>query len=343
MINFGFLYEQHMSKTIRWGIAGPGKIARSFADDLKLVSNAKLTAVGSRNYDRASGFAKEYNAPFAYGSYQELFTSQEVDVIYIATPHTSHAELSIAAMEQGKHVLCEKPLATNKQDVERMIAAARSNDVFLMEALWSRFNPTIRALLSHIDNGDIGEVKYLHADFAFYALDRSEQGRLLNPALAGGSILDIGIYPIFLAYLLLGKPEKVMAVSNFYKTGVEIQTSMIFSYESAQAILYSGLSSTSEMKAEISGTEGSIFLDPRWHQAQGYSVEKNGHTEHFDLPTLGKGYTYEIEEVQRCLTEGRKESELWTMDNSLDLISLMDQIREQANVVFPFEDGSETV
>ena len=326
-----------MKHPIRWGIAGPGKIAHQFAQDLSLVPGNNLTAVGSRNLERARSFADQYQAEHAYGSYLELFESEELDVVYIATPHNSHAELSIMAMNNGKHVLCEKPLATNQKDVERIIAAARSNNVFLMEALWSRFNPSIRQVLHHVSNGDIGKVHYIHADFAFYALEKSEEGRLLNPDLAGGSILDIGIYPIFLAYLILGIPEKIMATSNFYKTGVEIQTSMIFSYKDAQAILYSGLNSTSEMKAEISGTGGSLFLQPRWHEARGYSMEKNGQTEVFDMPTLGNGYTYEIEEVQQCLGQNLTESKLWSLQNSLDMIRIMDEIRKQGQVVFPFD------
>ena len=326
-----------MDNSIRWGIAGPGNIAHKFAEDIKLVSGGKLTAVGSRTLERAESFAQQHDAHLAFGSYQELFNCPEVDVVYIATPHTSHAELSIAAMNSGKHVLCEKPLATNSSDVEQMISVAEANNVFLMEALWSRFNPSVLAVLDHVRNGDIGEVKYINADFAFYSLDRSEEGRLLNPALAGGSILDIGIYPIFLAYLILGVPEQILATSNFYKTGVEIQTSMIFSYPKAQAVLYSGLNSKSEMKAEISGTKGSLFLDPRWHEASGYIIELTDESGHFDLPTNGNGYTYEIEEVQRCLQSGITQSTLWSHQNSRDLILIMDQIREQANVVFPFE------
>ena len=326
-----------MKHLLRWGIAGPGKIAQQFAQDLKLVPGNQLTAVGSRSLERARSFADQYQAEYAYGSYLELFESEELDVVYIATPHNSHAELSIMALNNGKHVLCEKPLATNQRDVERIIAAARSNNVFLMEALWSRFNPSITQVLHRVSHGDIGNVHYLHADFAFYALEKSEEGRLLNPELAGGSILDIGIYPIFLAYLILGIPEKIMATSNFYKTGVEIQTSMIFSYKDAQAILYSGLNSTSEMKAEISGTGGSFYLHPRWHEAQGYSMEKDGHTEVFELPTLGKGYTYEIEEVQQCIANNKTESEKWSLQNSLDMIRIMDEIRKQGRVVFPFD------
>ena len=327
-----------METKIRWGIAGLGNIAHKFAQDLQRVPGAVLTAVGSRNKEKADLFGKEYGAVHCYGSYSELFDSDEVDVIYIATPHTSHKDLSIKAMEAGKHVLCEKPFGINSRDTKAMIEAARENNVFLMEALWSRFNPSIVKVKKHIDKADIGQVVYLQADFAFYALNRNEEGRLLNPELGGGTLLDIGIYPIFLAYLILGKPEKIQASSNFYKTGVEIQTSMIFSYPDAQAILYSGLNSKSEMKAEISGTEGTIFLDPRWHETEGYTLESNGNKEHFDLPTTGNGYTYEIEEVNTCIGVGQLQSELWSHQNSLDLMALMDEVRALGGIKFPFEN-----
>jgi predicted dehydrogenase len=314
-----------------------GNIAQKFADDLKLIADGELTAVASRDIQKAKRFGELNNAKNSFGSYQELFGCTEVDVVYIATPHTSHADLSIMAMNEGRNVLCEKPMGINRGEVERMIASARKNKVFLMEALWSRFNPSIRKVKNLIDEGIIGEVGYLHADFAFYALDKDINGRLLNPALAGGSLLDIGIYPIFLAYLILGFPEKIMASSKIYKTGVDIQTSMIFEYSNAQAILYSGLTSNSEMKAEISGSEGTVFLTPRWHEAQEYSVEKNDKLEKVQLPTRGKGYEYEIEEVHQCLRNGKLESDLWSLKHTYDLIRIMDDIRKQTGVVFPFE------
>ena len=338
MINFGVLATESMDKKIRWGIAGLGNIAHKFAQDLQLVPDAVLTAVGSRNKEKADSFGGQYGAEFCYGSYAELFDSKEVDVIYIATPHTSHRELSIMAMKAGKHVLCEKPFGINRKDSAAMIEVARDEGVFLMEALWSRFNPSIVRLKELVDNNEIGDVVYLHADFAFYSLDRSEDGRLLNPDLGGGTLLDIGIYPIFLAYLILGRPDKILASSNFYKTGVEIQTSMIFSYEGAQAILYSGLNSKSEMKAEISGTRGAIFLDPRWHETEGYSIEADGKQQHFDLPTQGNGYTYEIEEVNECIASGQRQSKMWSHQNSLDLMELMDEVRALGGIKFPFED-----
>lgn len=322
---------------IKWGIVGAGNIAHSFSKDLALVIGGELTAVASRDLDKARSFANEYGAPNAFGSYEELFTSDTVDVIYIATPHTTHAELSIAAMKAGKNVLCEKPVGVNKGEVEAMIKVAKENNVFFMEALWTRFNPTIKKVKELVDNGTIGDIGYLHADFAFYALDRDENGRLLNPALAGGSLLDIGIYPIFLSYLMLGIPKDIKATANFYKTGVEVQISMIFNYEKAQAILYSGLNSNSEMKAEIAGSKGSIFVHPRWHETSGYTLEINGDSSVIEVGKVGKGYTYEIEEVHKCLNAGKTESDLWSHQNSRDLIEIMDTVRSKTGIVFPFE------
>ncbi|MEZ4969836.1 MAG: Gfo/Idh/MocA family oxidoreductase [Flavobacteriaceae bacterium] len=192
-----------MSKKINWGIIGLGNIARNFVKDLALVDEAQVYAAASRNLAKAKEFAAAHNISNAFGSYRELLECREVDVVYIATPHTSHCELSIMAMEHGKHVLCEKPMGVNRAEVEKMIAAAQKNKVFLMEALWSRFNPSIMKVKQLIGNGEIGPLAYVHADFAFYALDRDFNGRVLNPELAGGSLLDIGIYPIFLLIFFL--------------------------------------------------------------------------------------------------------------------------------------------
>ncbi len=324
-----------MDQKIRWGIIGLGKIAHSFVQDLALVNEAVITAVASRSLEKAKEFASEYEVSLAFGSYRELMECEEVDVVYIATPHRFHANLSIMAMDLGKHVLCEKPLGINKKEVEAMIASSKKNKVFLMEALWSRFNPAIRKVKSLVDNGEIGNIAYVHADFAFYALDRDLKGRVLNPELGGGSLLDIGIYPIFLAYLLLGKPDEVLSTSSFYSNGAEIQTSIIFKYQHAQAVLYSGFTSNSTMRAQISGEKGIITIPERWHQAQGYSVQKEQQQEAFRLPTQGKGYFYEIKEVHACLAEGKLESSLWSHQNSLDLIGLMDTIRDQNGIHFP--------
>jgi len=322
---------------VRWGIVGAGNIANSFAKDLALVAGNRLCAVASRSLDKASKFAENHGAEHAFGSYGELFKSDVVDVVYIATPHTSHADLSIRAMHHKKHVLCEKPMGVNSDEVKRMTDKARENKVFLMEALWSRFNPTIRKVKQLVDDGEIGTIAYLKADFAFYGLDRDESGRVLNPDLAGGSVLDIGIYPIFLSYLMLGMPKSITAQAHFYKTGVESQTAMILEYDKAHALLFSGLASNSEMKAEIAGSEGTLFIKPRWHEATGYRLQKGSHLEDVEVGKLGKGYTYEIEEVSSCLKAGQLESKLWSHQNTIDLCSLLDSVREKAGIKFPFE------
>jgi len=323
---------------IRWGIVGAGKIAHSFAKDMALVANNRLCAVASRSLNKASEFAETYGAEHAFGSYDELFKSDVVDVVYIATPHTVHADVSIRAMNHKKHVLCEKPMGVNGDEVKRMLASAKENKVFLMEALWSRFNLTIKKVKQLVDDGEIGTVAYLKADFAFYGLDRDESGRILNPNLAGGTILDIGIYPIFLSYLLLGMPKSITAQSQFYKTGIESQTAMVFEYENAQALLLSSLACNSEMKAEIAGSMGTVFINPRWHEASSYIMEKDGNEELVTLEKIGKGYTYEIEEVASCITNGQFESKLWSHQNTTDLCRLLDTVREKAGIKFPFEE-----
>lgn len=326
-----------MDTKIKWGIVGPGKIATDFTEDLKLVPDADVAAVASRSLDRAQQFADKYNIPNVFGNYDELFNSDTVDIVYVATPHNFHKNLAIQAIESGKHVLCEKPLGVNRAEVEEIVAAAKANGVFMMEGLWSRFNPSVRKAKQMVDDGIIGEVGYLHADFAFYALDRSMDSRLLNPELASGSLLDIGIYPIFLAYLILGMPKEIMAKSNFHENGTELQTSMLFHYENAQAVLYSGLTSKSKMEAEISGTKGEIFIHPRWHEADSCRLGRDGKTQEFELPRQGNGFVYEIEEVHQCLKAKKLESDLWSHQNSLDVAELLDSIREKCGITFPFE------
>ncbi|NKI25140.1 Gfo/Idh/MocA family oxidoreductase [Arenibacter sp. 6A1] len=326
-----------MGQKIRWGIIGLGNIAHHFVKDLAMVNDAEIIAVASRNIVKANEFAAQYGVKQSFGSYESLLQCEEVDVVYIATPHTFHVSIALMAMNYKKNVLCEKPLGVNTDEVERVIACARENKVFLMEALWSRFNPAVQKVKQLVDAKEIGDIAFVHADFAFYAMDRDLKGRVLNPELAGGSLLDIGIYPAFLAYILLGVPEKVLSTSSFYENGVEVQTSMIFKYPRAQAVLYSGFTSKSSMKAEIYGDKGVVCIQPRWHEAQGYSVEKNNEIENFPMPTEGRGYYYEIMEVNDCIRQGKLQSDLWSHQNSLDLIGILDLVRRQSGIVFPFE------
>ncbi|MGD1946615.1 MAG: Gfo/Idh/MocA family protein [Croceivirga sp.] len=324
-------------RPIKWGIVGPGKIAHHFANDLKLVKDAELSAVASRNKQRALDFAKEHNVPNAFEGYETLFQIDLVDILYVATPHVFHKNLTIRAMQYGKHILCEKPLGINLKEVDEMIKMARENKVFLMEALWSRFNPTIRRVKELVEEGRLGVLKYINADFAFYALDRSSDSRLLNPALAGGTLLDIGIYPVFLAYHFLGKPHEIKAVSNFNEMGTEIQTSIIFQYSDAQAVLNSSFTHHSRMSAEIAGSKGRVTLQPRFHETQGFEMTIEGVSESIGLSTTGRGYYHEIVEVNQCIRDGKMESELWSHTDSQELIALLDEIRRISGITFPFE------
>ncbi|MGX1930406.1 Gfo/Idh/MocA family protein [Flagellimonas sp. 2504JD4-2] len=326
-----------MESKIKWGIIGPGNIARKFASDLKLVDGASIMAVASRNLERAQSFANEYGIANVYDNYDALFASDTLDIVYIATPHNFHKNLAIRAMEHGKHVLCEKPLGINRSEVEEIIEVAKKHKVFMMEGLWSRFNPSIKKLKTLVDSREIGDVSYVYADFAFYGLDRDEKSRVLNLDLASGSLLDIGIYPIFLAYLILGMPKEIQASSNFHQNGTEIQTSMIFEYPNAQAVLYSGLTSDSKMEAKISGSNGEIIVPPRWHEADGYTLVKQKEPQEVELPREGNGFVHEILEVHECLENNRLESSLWTHQNSLDLVELMDTVRRKTGIRFPFE------
>ncbi len=333
-----FSRDRFMTGTYRWGFVGLGSIAHQFAQDLRLVEGAVCYAAASRSMNKAAAFADTYGFEQTYGSYAELFADDQVDIVYIATPHDSHATLTIAALEQGKHVMCEKPVALNRKQAERMVEAARANSRFFMEAFLSRFNPSVHAVIDTVRAGTIGQVRYLNADFSF-RVDNQLGSRMYNMDTGGGSLLDMGVYPIFLAYTILGIPDRIQASSKFYPTGADLQTAMLFDYPDAQALLYSSFSSQSNMRATISGTEGRLVLNPVWHETDSYSFFRNDDdTEHrVDLPRTGKGFYYEILECHRCIREGRTESMLWGHQHSLDLIEIVDRVRAKTGLRYPNE------
>lgn len=320
---------------IKWGIVGCGNIANKFASDLSLVKDAELQAVASRNLEKAAAFGQKHNSKKNYGSYDELFLDTDVDIVYIATPHNFHCELSLKAMGHNKHVLCEKPLAINGKEAQKMIALSKEKNLFFMEGLWTRFNPTFVEVKQRIDNGEIGDVKYIKADFSFKS-DHPLDSRVFNLSLGGGAILDIGIYPAFLAYVLLGKPKEILAKSIFHHTtNCDVQTSMLFHYNEAQAVLYSSFMSKSKMIACISGTDGEIYLHDSWHVAQGYTIVQNGEEEVIELPNTGIGFFHEIIECHSCIRKNLIESKLWSHQNSLDLIAILDEARREIVLVYP--------
>lgn len=318
---------------INWGIIGLGNIANQFAADLLLIEDANLVAVASRDFNKAEDFAKQYNCLKAYNSYEALFADDEVDIVYIATPHDSHAELSIKALENGKHVLCEKPMALSYKDAVRMTETSKKYNRFFMEAFWTRFLPSVKEVLEKVNQGIIGDVNYIKADFNFYA-DEKQGGRLFDKKLGGGALYDIGVYPLFLSYIMLGIPKEIIAKSIYSKNGIDLQTSMILNYEKAQAILNASINSESDMKAIIGGTEGHIQLNAPWYVTDGYLIVKDNQQEVFNLPNLGKGYAHEAIECHKCIRNNQIESEFWSHQNSLDLSKIVEEIKNKISLPF---------
>ncbi len=325
-----------MQKTINWGIIGIGKIAEKFATDLKAVSNAQLLAVASSSsLDRAKDFAERYNAPYAYDSYESIFQTPDLDVIYIATPHTLHAQNTLLCLRNKMPVLCEKPFAMNLKQVQRMVEVAHENDTFLMEAMWTRFIPAIQKTIDLIAENRIGKVKSVHADFGFTAPHLPEK-RLLNPTLGGGALLDIGIYPAYLSLLLLGYPSDIQAISNFGSTGIDQTTSFVLGYENeATAVLSCTLNARTRTEALIYGENGYIHIEGRFMEAKRIILHETDKSPVvFDFPRETFGYNFEIEDVNNCLREGKKQSEKIPLSMSVKLISLLDEIRQKAGIIY---------
>lgn len=319
-------------KIFNWGIIGPGRIARKFAADLALLPNARLYAVGSRSAERAAEFAREYSIPNHFDSYEALADCPGLDLVYIATPHSGHCEAAILCLERGLAVLCEKPLALNLAEAQRMAASALQNNAFLMEALWTHFLPPTLQVLEWIETGAIGQIQAVKADFGFPA-QFDPAGRLFDPALGGGALLDIGIYPVFLALLCLGTPQRIEAASAIGRTGVDEDTGMVFQYKNgAMAHLHASLRYHTAIEAFVYGDKGTIQMHSRWHHTRQLTLtpaEGNPLVMQYDYP--GLGYQFEAAEAMRCIEAGLKESPLMPVQFSLDLMETLDRVRKIAS------------
>jgi predicted dehydrogenase len=319
-----------------WGIIAPGGIARKFADDLKYVQNAKLYAVASRSLDRAEAFAKEYGAEHYFGSYEEIVKCENIDAIYIATPHSEHHVNTLMCLNAGIPVLCEKAFAVNIGQVSEMVALSRSKKVFLQEAIWTRFHPSVKKVLELINDGKIGRIVHIAADFGFLSpYDLSN--RIYNLQLTGGSLMDIGIYPLFISKLLLGNPKQIKAVGVLAETGIDLNCSMALNYDSgATASLFSTVAAVTDTICTIYGTKGKIFMHGRFHETKAITLTIEGQEpQTFECERLGHGYSYEAADVQRCIAEGRIENNLLPLQFSEDLMNIMDEVRKQIGVVYP--------
>ena len=327
---------------IRWGILACGRIAKKFAADLQLVDDGVLVAVASRNIDNARAFAKAYPAKYVFGSYEELVNSKEVDAIYIASPHSHHHEHTLLCLNAGKAVLCEKAFAINHRQAMEMVSLARTKNIFLMEALWTRFLPHYLKVREMIADGMIGEPKGILANFGFKPPEPVSP-RLYDPSLGGGTLLDIGIYPIFLAQSLLGLPEKILATMEPASTGIDQQCSMIFQYKTgAIATLFSTFESNLETDADIFGTRGRIRLTNRFYEPSATIQYYTGTIESRAIVSLdresGWGYQYEIRHVNDCLKKGLTESPVHTLDDTLSLMQTVDRVREVAGVKYAVDN-----
>lgn len=321
-------------KNTKWGIIGPGKIAGKFATGLKDVEGAELFAVASRSIAKAENFAEIYSATKAFGSYAEMLKEEDLDVVYIATPHVFHYEHTLLCLKNGKAVLCEKPFAMNKIQVEEMIATAKKENVFLMEALWTQFLPHFRYLVELVKNQKYGKIKKLQADFGFHS-PFQEEHRLYNKALGGGSLLDIGIYPVFLALSLLGKPEKIQAKASLGKTGVDEECEVIFDYpENIKAVLNSSILKKTPTTAIIEFEEALVTVNSRFHEPSTIHIKTPVGEDTLEFEVKSNGYNFEAAHVQEMLKQGRHESDEMTFEKSLQLIGLLDTIRKEIKLEY---------
>jgi len=322
-----------MHKTINWGIIGLGNIAHKFATDLLTIEDAKIYAVASRNQEKANEFASKYNATKAYSSYEALAKDPHIDAVYIATPHTLHKENTILCLDHGIAVLCEKPFAMDSDEVNEMIAKAKDKNVLLMEALWTYFLPHYRYVLKALEDRIYGDVLKLEADFGFYrAFDNSS--RLFNKSLGGGSLLDIGIYPIFASLSALGIPKHIKANATYFENGADSSCDMVFEYEkNVKAILKSTLIEDTPTEAIFYCKKGIIKINHQFHNPSTISLIPNeGEAETIDFNNKTIGYNYEAIHFNELLRQGKTESNVMSFEFSQSLIKTLDDVRNLINL-----------
>lgn len=326
------------TEPIRWGIAATGTIAAGFAEDLALLGDARLVAVASRSAERAERFGDRFAIPRRHSSYEALAADPEVEVVYVATPHAAHASATVSFLEAGKHVLCEKPFALDQAQGQRMIAAARGQGLFLMEALWSRFLPAYVRLGELLEAGRIGEVLFVEGDFGFRT-DVDPSHRLFDRALGGGALLDLGIYPLQLATLVLGPPTAVQAMGQIGSTGVDEAVVAVVQHEGgAMSVSKAAIRLNLSCRARIAGSDGTIELPPFMHCPDHLVVQVGADRERIETPVDGNGLRLQAAEVQRCLRAGLTESPVMPLEETRRLAAVMDEVRAQIGLRYPGDE-----
>ncbi len=320
---------------LRWGIAGPGRIADKVAGDFAYVEGAELAAVGSRSHERAEAFARRHGAVRAHGSYRALLDDPEVDVVYICTPHAQHRDLAVAALRAGKAVLVEKAFTVTVAGAEEVIATARETRTFAMEAMWTRFQPVLVRMRQLLDAGEIGEVRTVEADLGVvHEFDPTD--RLFDPALGGGALLDLGVYVVSFAQWVLGAPERVVAHGRLGRSGVEEDAALLLAYpDGVTALLTTSLHTPMPGSARILGTTGWIDVLPRFHHPSRIVVHRSGQTaEEITAGPTGGGYSHELREVTRCVRAGRIESPAMSLADTLAVQRILEEAGTQLGLTW---------
>jgi len=306
--------------------------------DFYKAQSVELTAIASRNYERAKEAAAEYGAKYAFGSYEELAACSEVDLVYIATPHPFHCEQALLMMNSGKHVICEKPIAITEDETRRMSECAKKNGVFLMEAMWTRFFPATKKMKALIEAGEIGEIKHIYALFSSRCDTIDPESRVFNPALAGGALLDIGVYPLMAATAILG--HNPMGFQQFHvltETGVDSRMSVQMQYENgATAQLMTSLDAEGPADLTVYGTKGYIHMKDFWHPTS-FEVVCSGDRDEYQFDAENEGFHHEFEEAARCILAGAKETRQMPVGESVAVCGITERLRHDAGVYYPGE------
>lgn len=321
---------------VRWGIVATGKIAQAVTEDLQMLEGARIEAVSSRSATRAQEFADQWDIPRAHAGLDALLSDDGIDVVYVATPHAQHHAVVSRLLDAGRPVLCEKSFTLNLADAEDLVARARRRDVFCMEAMWTRFNPVVVRLRELVAGGAVGEVRSLTADLGF-AAPWDPTHRLWDAALGGGALLDVGVYPVSFASMLLGEPSSVAVHGSLDRNGVDRDAGLLLGYPGgAHALLSCSLVARLGRTATVTGTEGHLALDPPFHATTGLTwTRPNGSTERFEQPLEGNGYVPMLREVQRCLRAGEAESPTMPLDETLAVMRVLDGALAELGVRYP--------
>lgn len=329
-----------MDRNVTWGILGTGDIARQMAEDLRLVQGAELRAVASRNLNRARAFAETHGIPEPHGDYASLAADPAIDVVYVATPHPRHCADALLCLEHGKGVLCEKPLAMNLGEVDRMIDAAESSGSFLMEAMWTAFFPAMIGLRGDIAAGRIGDVRLVMANFSYKAA-YDPASRLFDPHLGGGALLDIGVYPIALADMVFGRePESIHTAWTPTPTGVDASAAIILDYGGGQrALLNHSLAYDAPQEAIIAGDSGTIRIPEQFSQPDRYLIDTEGALREHDFERKGFGYHLEAAAVTACVRDGDRSCATVPWSMSRRIARTLDRVRGAWGLTYPMEQG----